>query len=946
MKKFFVALGILVLCGALVTLAALIGAPAPTQDQAAAAPDYTASVDKATLEAQLARIEAKGLKGAKDPFDQPAEANDFYLMQRTGGDPLDYELIAVAKEQVAAMPQATITSTGVVIHAPGEDIASRAAGDITGWTELGPGNIGGRTRTILIDPGTPATMYAGAVAGGVWKTTNTGTTWTKLDDLMTNLAVSTMAFEGSGGGGYTTSTIYAGTGEGFFNADAVRGAGIFKSTDSGATWSQLASTANSNFYYVNKIVADVSAAGTMFAATRTGVWKTTDGGATAWTNVLADTGGGGSNATITNTSVGITDIEIAGNTLIASNGTWISDGIYRSANSGSTWSRVHAPTNIGRSDLAIAPNDTQYMYAISSNVINDRLLQVYRSTDNGVNWSPRITSSGGVYSGSDVNWLLLTNPLFANLNACGFGADQSLHQGWYDNIIAVAPHNRDIVYAGGIDLFRSNNGGTDWGVISHWWVSGFVGYAHADQHTIEFHPSWNGSGNQIMFVGNDGGIFKTTNAIGGALASGTNSGICYSYVGDTPTSVLWTDLNNGYNVTQFYNGRPLGSTTSYMGGTQDNGTLLGSDGGGINAWTEEFGGDGGYVSYDPSDTTTRFAETTGLSIIRQYQGAIDGFGDPDYQSIISGISDGGFAFIFINAFRHDPSNRDRMWTGGFYPWRSNLASTAALASNVTWTQAGAITDGSGTISAWAVDPNDSDNVWLGLTDGYVQKTTTGMTSTSGTTWTTERQGASDWGGSAYASWVEVDGNDATGDTVYVTNSRFGGSTAKVFRTANGGTSWSDITNNLPDIPVHCVVVQPGNASNIFLGTDLGVFVSQNTGASWASMNQSPDFTNTVVETLEFQNSTTLYAFTHGRSAWRATVSLSGPFSPVYVDAANTPPGAGTSGNPFADLQDGIDKVSSGGIINIVGGTYDISTPQTITVISTWNHSSGGTVTVK
>ena len=490
MKKIFAALGLLVVCGAVVTLAALIdnSSATRTEDRAGVAPAHSASIEKATLDAQMARLEKKRLKGAKDPYDQPAEANEFYLLQRTGGESLDYTLIEDAKEQVATMPQATITSRGVIIHEPGEDISSRVTGDITGWTELGPGNIGGRTRSILIDPGTPSTMYACAVAGGVWKTTNGGTLWTKLDDLMTNLAVSSMTFEGNGSGGFTSSTIYAGTGEGYFNGDAVRGAGIFISTNSGTTWTQLSSTNNFDFYYVNKIVADVNAAGTLYAATRTGVWKTINGG-TSWINTLADTGIGGNNDTGVNTFVGLTDIEIeaTNGTIIASNGRFTGDGIYRTTNGGTSWSQVSSPTNVGRIDLAIAPSDANYMYALAADGSNGhRLLQLYQSTDNGVSWTARITSNAS-FTASDVNWLLLTNPVFANLNTCFSGADAFLNQGWYDNVIAVSPTNPDVVFAGGIDLFRSDDGGANWGIISYWWVSGFAEYAHADQHTIQFH---------------------------------------------------------------------------------------------------------------------------------------------------------------------------------------------------------------------------------------------------------------------------------------------------------------------------------------------------------------------------------------------------------------------------------------------------------------------------
>ncbi len=120
-------------------------------------------------------------------------------------------------------------------------------------------------------------MYAGGVAGGVWKTTNSGASWTAMADLLPNIAVNSLAMDPS-----NSNVIYAGTGEGYFNEDSVRGAGIFKSTDSGANWSYLTSTNTSDFYYVNDIVISPTNNQRIYAGTGTGVWRTTDGG-TTWT---------------------------------------------------------------------------------------------------------------------------------------------------------------------------------------------------------------------------------------------------------------------------------------------------------------------------------------------------------------------------------------------------------------------------------------------------------------------------------------------------------------------------------------------------------------------------------------------------------------------------------------------------------------------------------------
>jgi photosystem II stability/assembly factor-like uncharacterized protein len=780
---------------------------------------------------QQAKLRRKETKPPK-AYNNPDDAQRYFLDQRTGGDPLDYSLLEAAKEELAQMPRAWIGPVGFEMNGEFLSPGQKAAGDIIAWTELGPGNIGGRTRALLIDPASNQNMYAAGVAGGVWKTTNGGGTWAPLDDLMDNLAVCTLAFAGQGGASLDTSIIYAGTGEGFFNGDSVRGAGIFKSTDSGVTWSQLSATNISDFNYVTKIVASPNAVGTLYASTWSGVWKTTDAGAN-WTLMLANDGVGGTGDT--GGFDVLLDIEIrtdvSPDVLIADAR---SDGIFRTTDAGSTWSQVFTHASKRRADLAIAPSNQAVMYALVASS-SSNLLNVYRSVDGGATWTARVA---GVFNSGVLDWLLLTNPLYP-----------TNHQGWYDNIIAVAPHNSSIVFAGGIDLFRSDDGGANWGQISYWWKTpGTSQYAHADQHMIAFDPGWNGTSNQIMTVGNDGGMQQTANALA-----------TRDMVGNQSTSLVsWAGLNSNYGVTQFYHGRPLASgTDGYFGGAQDNGTLAGSDAAGLNGWVEVNGGDGGYVSYSQTNPNVFFAEYQRLAIRRSTTG-ING----SYSYITNGIVDSGFSFIV--PFRHDPSDDDVLWTGGDRAWRSTNATSQAVASNVNWVQASTVVGSSA--SAFAIDPNDSDNVWM-ASFGTLRQTNNGTTANSATVWTDRTPS----GTSSYRkSWIEVDANDTTGNTVYVTHSTYTGGGKHVYKTTNRGTNWTDISGNLPDIPVHCVVVQPYFSNNIFVGTELGVFASQDGGSTWASMNTN-GFANTVVEAIEFQTATKLYAFTHGRGVFRATV---------------------------------------------------------------------------
>jgi hypothetical protein len=220
--------------------------------------------------------------------DEPGKAQEFFARKRApvGETAVPTERYALARRQIAQM---RTYSTASAAFAPSLEDSGipPSLPNIGTWGALGPGNVGGRTRAILVDPTPPGnTYYAGGVAGGVWKSTNAGASWTPVGDAMANLAVSSMAMNPA-----APSQILAGTGEGYYNIDAVRGAGIFKTTNSGGTWTQLTATNNANFYYVNDIVWSLTT-GFVYAATRTGVWRSTNGG-TTWTSILNSVLAGG-----------------------------------------------------------------------------------------------------------------------------------------------------------------------------------------------------------------------------------------------------------------------------------------------------------------------------------------------------------------------------------------------------------------------------------------------------------------------------------------------------------------------------------------------------------------------------------------------------------------------------------------------------------------------------
>jgi uncharacterized protein (TIGR03437 family) len=791
-------------------------------------------------------------------YDEPGEAAEFFRDKRApaGATELPIERYLVAQEHARRMPQYSSVE--------GRRLPARAAmtreelAALPAWTPLGPGNIGGRTRALVIHPTSPNVMYAAGVAGGVWKTTSAGASWTPVTDLIANLTVSSLAMDPK-----NPEVLYAGTGEGYFNYDFVRGAGIFKTTDGGATWTRLPGTATANFYFVNDLLVSPVSSQRIYAATRTGLWRSTDGGAT-WSQSLDPTNS--SNRTVTGGCLDLaTRTDQTTDYLFAACGTFEQSTIYRNTDAGGSgaWTAVQTESGMGRTSLAVAPSNQNVIYAASASYASgsylDGLHAVFRSTDGGTSWTAQVRNNNP----TKLNTLLFTNPWGAFYGDCGFTPASSnffANQGWYDNVIAVDPADSNRVWVGGIDLFRSDDGGQNWGLASYWWADGTVAarapqYSHADHHVIVFHPNYNGTTNKTMFVGNDGGVFRTDDAraaaaIGSTAACSPNNG-----------AITWTALNNSYGVTQFYHGAPYPNGASYFGGTQDNGTLRGSDSGGLNGWSEILGGDGGYVAVDPTNTNILFAENTRLSHKKSTDGGAT------WRSATSGIYENFRNFLFIAPFVMDASDPKRLWTGGAYIWRTTNGADS-------WTQASAITAGDGLVSALAVAPTDANYALVGMTQGEILRTNKALTTDYNTSWAFVRPRV------GWVSWLAFDPTNR--NIAYATYSSFNSSPSDrhVYKSADAGATWTGIdgagATGLPDAPAHCIVIDPANPQRLYVGTDIGVFASTDGGANWAVENTG--FANAITESLSLNvvnGATTLFAFTHGRGAWRVSTNTSG-----------------------------------------------------------------------
>ena len=683
----------------------------------------------------------------------------------------------------------------------------------TGWSSLGPGNIGGRTRSIVTHPTILNTMWLGSVGGGVWRTNNAGQSWAPVDDLMANLAVTCLAIDPT-----NPNFIYVGTGEGFSNVDAIRGAGIFRTTD-GSSWAQLPSTAGASFQYINRLA--VSADGKiLLAATPLGIWRSDDPNRGTWDHV---------------STIPMADIDFSPTSSKNAIAGGLSNGqSYYSTDGGKTWKAgTHTAPWSGRVEVTYARKDPKIVYA---SVQMNNGGEIWRSGDGGKSYARR-------------------NTQLANGNHASYLGDQ----GWYANSIwAGDPKNSELVIVGGLDLYRSTDGGNILIDISTWWDNRS---AHADHHAIVSHAGYNGTTNKTVYFGNDGGIFQAADV---------------TTVGNDPKQPRvkgWQELNNTYGVTQFYGGAGNPKTGTIVGGAQDNGTIRFTPAGGSEQWSEMFGGDGGTCAADPTDSKYFYGEYVYLNICR----SVDGGATADYISgqfwdgsqwtwkpIPYRITDAmNQRALFIAPFVLDPNNSNRILGGGVSLWRTNNA-RAANTNNTgpVWTAIkGSV---GGRISAIAIASGASDLIWVGYDDGQVFKTTSG-TQANPVWQKMDHAGSSPLTPSRYCAAITID--PKANDVVYVT---FGGyNQGNAWKTTDGGQKWHNIGNSLPEAPVRTIAVHPRKTNFLYLGTEVGLFASEDAGATWGPTNEGP--TNCSVDHLFWMNEVLVCA-SHGRGMF--TIDLS------------------------------------------------------------------------
>ncbi len=687
---------------------------------------------------------------------------------------------------------------------------------LTSWTPIGPHNIGGRTLAVEFNPLNPATIYAGSAGGGLWRSYTGGVgaaAWQYIETGYPVLGVNTIAIPPN-----DSNTIYIGTGEVYGYQQSIGGIvirttrgsyglGVLKSTNSGQTWTKSLDWSYNQQRGVEAIAVDPVNTSVVWAATSEGTYKSTNGG-TTWNlmhNVIMAT-----DVKINHLNTNVVYVA-CGNLGSAGN------GIYRTTDGGTNWQKLTSGLPAaygGKANLNIFKSNPQVVYASIGNG---------SETGSGT-WLCKTTNGGD-------NWTIVST------------TDYATYQGWYSHFVGVHPLDQNFLICGGIDVWKSTNGGTtltkktDW---SAWYFGtpppggpeGPPNYVHADLHSVTFHPT----NPNIIYFGTDGGVFRTTDG-------GENYAGC----------------NGGYQSTQFYSGFSSSPANSHLaiGGLQDNATAIYK--GGV-AWTRVIGGDGCQTAMHPADTNIMYGTYQYLALQRSSN---YGNGWSYVAPSTSGVT--AFAAPVILA----PSAPAVLYAGS-----EKIHKSTSSGSNWTNGNGNVVLDGN-PIIALAVSKYSPDTVYA-ATAPIVSRARIFVSFNGGTSFTNITGSLPD----RYPEDIVVDPSNAK--TVYVAFSGFGSS--HLFKSTNAGTDWTDIGISLPDVPASAVIVDPLNSNNLFFGNDLGVYFSVNGGQTWQQFFTGMPMASMVSDLSISLSDRKLRAVTHGNGVYEAYIDQIVPVELVSFTA--------------------------------------------------------------
>jgi len=714
------------------------------------------------------------------------------------------------------------------------------------WRAIGPASMGGRIDDVEGLPSDPSTLYLGFATGGIWKTTNMGTTWTPIFDSYPVSSIGDLAISLS-----NPDIIYVGSGESNNRQSTTSGNGVYKSTDAGESFTHVGLEATHHIARVlihptNPDVAYVAATGKLWGPSpERGLYKTTDGGE-SWTNTL-----------FIDESTGFTDLIMdSGNpevlyaasyqrqrTAWGFNGGGPGSGIWKTTDGGESWTRLSGDGlpdgELGRIGLGIAASNPDIVYA---------QIEVPNPNQSTIDDPDPNPSRSGVWRTTDGGE---SREIRSNNN----------NRPMYYSQIRLDPTNPDIVYTMGSPFHKSVDGGLSFEALT--------GIAHVDHHGLWINPD----NPEHLVLGNDGGLDISWDQ------------------GDS-----WDFINN-FAVGQFYAvGADMRRPYYVCGGLQDNGSWCGPSrsrsGIGIanHDWYNIGGGDGFYVQIDPTDFNTVYVESQGGSVSRldlrtgqstriRPSAPQERDGEVTPGNVVPAPEVGErYRFNWNMPIQISPHDASTVYVAGNRFFRSTDRGT-------TWTASADLTraidrdhleimgvpgseemasknDGQstwGTTTTLAESPSQPGVIWVGTDDGKVQVSRNG-----GATFTDVSANVPGPPENYQVSRVEPSHFEP--GTCYLTldNHRYEDWNPYVFVTHDFGQSWESISNNLPRGNVNVITEDPRNPDLLYLGTEFGLFISMDRGQEWKRF-QNGLATVRVDDILVHPRENDLIVANHGRS---------------------------------------------------------------------------------
>lgn len=673
--------------------------------------------------------------------------------------------------------------------------ANKSKSDLANWQSMGPssskgGYAGiGRVNCVAFHPTDVNTIFIGAPSGGLWKTTDGGNSWDVLTDTLPVLGVSEIFIPND----YETSkTIYIATGD--RDGGDNYSIGVLKSTNDGKTWDKTGLVFNvANRYRITRMLAHPTQQNIIYASTNGGIYKTSNGG-TDWSKVADGV---------------FFDMEFKptceDTVLFAVTADYNnSPKIYKTKDAGANWTVVHTfSTSAYRVELDVAKSAPSVVYALASNK-SGGMVGVYKSTNSGETFTE--VFDGSITGNNLLNW--------------GINSSESGGQGWYDLTLSVSPTNENTLYLGGVNSWKSTNGGASWTIANHWYGASGYPAVHADKHYMEF------QNNTTFFEANDGGLYKTTN--GGQS---------------------WVDLTNTMVISQMYKlGVSATVKDEVITGLQDNGSKLISS----SSWKDVKGGDGMECLIDYTNVNVQYATYVNGQIDR----TTDRWLNPSLVVDITENIPGGPNGAWVTPYALDPKDNQTLYVGYSDVWKTtDRGDSWSKISTINLTNK---------IRSLAIAP--SNNKYLYITD----LSTFYRTADGGASWENLTSKLPSTNNSI--TYITVDNLDPL--RVWITLGGYNG--YKVFESTDGGDSWIDISSGLPPVPANTIVQNIlSKTQQLYVGTDIGVFIKDG-NSDWTLF--SKNLPSVIVSELEIYydkgnvNNCALYAATYGRGLWKSTLA--------------------------------------------------------------------------